>query len=342
MNFSYKKTLSGIYLTSVILFKPIRVEAIVGGEDSSDKLAQSTVLVFTKTGYCSGVLVSVDAVMTTASCAEVATHVSGFGINGRDAKTIPIVEKFINPGYVPDAIVKRVVSIDIAILKISNSPEHNEPIPLVGYAVNVGHPVQIGGLGIRVENTSPIDTHYDNTRYGSARLKVINPESRILAWVGGRPGLGICSGDAGGPFGVDAALFAIGAWSKGINGAKCGDVSQGVLLWPQREWIDYTLSKWGVQAVWLDKPPETPAPPSVIATAAPTIAPPPEVKPAPPPPTPVVPDRRVALVIGNSAYPNAVLANPVFDADLVSGASGKWASMSWRSKTPISQSSTRL
>ena len=29
-------------------------------------------------------------------------------------------------------------------------------------------------------------------------------------------------------------------------------------------------------------------------------------------------DRRVALVIGNSAYPNAVLANPVFDADLVS------------------------
>ena len=59
---------------------------------------------------------------------------------------------------------------------------------------------------------------------------------------------------------------------------------------------------------------ETPAPP-----ALPTIAPPPEVKPAAPPPAPVaVLDRRVALVIGNSAYPNAVLANPVFDADLVS------------------------
>ena len=38
------------------------------------------------------------------------------------------------------------------------------------------------------------------------------------------------------------------------------------------------------------------------------------------PPMVVAPalDRRVALVIGNSAYPNAVLANPVFDADLVS------------------------
>ena len=34
-------------------------------------------------------------------------------------------------------------------------------------------------------------------------------------------------------------------------------------------------------------------------------------------------DRRVALVIGNSAYPNAVLANPVLDADLVSASLAK-------------------
>jgi len=86
---------------------------------------------------------------------------------------------------------------------------------------------------------------------------------------------------------------------------------------------DNTIKIWDVSGVVASAPvlssTETSAPPSVIATAAPTIVPPPEVKPAAPLPTPVaVPDRRVALVIGNSAYPNAVLANPAFDADLVS------------------------
>ena len=110
---------------------------------------------------------------------------------------------------------------------------------------------------------------------------------------------------------------------------------------------DKTIKLWNADVVAgapVASSTETPAPPSVVAAAAPTIAPPPEVKPgaplpspvavaaaaptiapplavklAAPPPIPVpLPDRRVALVIGNSAYPNAVLANPVFDADLVS------------------------
>jgi dipeptidyl aminopeptidase/acylaminoacyl peptidase len=85
---------------------------------------------------------------------------------------------------------------------------------------------------------------------------------------------------------------------------------------------DKTIKLWDVADVIrapLASSTETPAPPSVTVTAAPTVAPQPQVETAAPLPAPVAAlDRRVALVIGNSAYPNAVLANPVFDADLVS------------------------
>jgi hypothetical protein len=88
---------------------------------------------------------------------------------------------------------------------------------------------------------------------------------------------------------------------------------------------DKTIKLWDVGVVVAGAPvassTERPAPPSVIPTPAPT-APPPEVKPAAPLPVPVaVLDRRVALVIGNSAY-RAVqhLPNPSHDAELIGAA----------------------
>ena len=89
--------------------------------------------------------------------------------------------------------------------------------------------------------------------------------------------------------------------------------------------MDFTIKLWDVGVVAGAPAPsstETPAPPPAIATATPTIAPPPEVKPAAPLPSPVaVLDRRVALVIGNSAY-RAVqqLPNPSHDAVLIGAA----------------------
>jgi hypothetical protein len=88
----------------------------------------------------------------------------------------------------------------------------------------------------------------------TAALAAVEPygPSRILVWAKGPAGVGVCQGDSGGPVtqGGSGAVFAVAAWAAGVNGAGCGGLSQGVLLGPQREWIDRILSGWGRSAAW--------------------------------------------------------------------------------------------
>jgi hypothetical protein len=85
--------------------------------------------------------------------------------------------------------------------------------------------------------------------FRSVALPVVEPygQSRILVWLKGASGAaGACQGDSGGPIGTGAATLAVTAW---VGGA-CGGISQGVLLGPQRTWIDATLGGWGASARW--------------------------------------------------------------------------------------------
>ncbi len=45
-------------------------------------------------------------------------------------------------------------------------------------------------------------------------------------------------------------VVAVTSWSTGPSGKSCGLLSQGVLVSPQRNWIDRTLSQWGESATW--------------------------------------------------------------------------------------------
>lgn len=69
--------------------------------------------------------------------------------------------------------------------------------------------------------------------------------SRILVWLQA-PGRGGCNGDSGGPIADGGGTLALAAWVKGA----CGGLTQGILLGPQRDWIDRTLSGWGASAEW--------------------------------------------------------------------------------------------
>ena len=59
------------------------------------------------------------------------------------------------------------------------------------------------------------------------------------------PGSGACTGDSGGPV-LDPAgtLGAITAWAEGTGKARCGALTQGVLVAPQRGWIEGVLAGW--------------------------------------------------------------------------------------------------
>ena len=52
---------------------------------------------------------------------------------------------------------------------------------------------------------------------------------------------------AGGGLGEGGAkVLAITTWSAGTAGKRCGAVTQGPLLAPQRGWIDSVLKGWGL------------------------------------------------------------------------------------------------
>jgi hypothetical protein len=88
--------------------------------------------------------------------------------------------------------------------------------------------------------------------YRSVELPVVEPHGRstILVWAEGGGKAGACMGDSGGPVAQGEAVFAIATWVGDTKRGACGRISQGVLLGPQRAWIDKTLASWGRAARW--------------------------------------------------------------------------------------------
>ncbi len=220
--------------------------AIVGGREAPDAPeAASSVMVLTSNGgVCTGVVVARDAVLTAGHC------VSGAGenrIHFRDAAGQPVLietrERVVHPGYAADAIRARTRSIDLALLRA------REPLPArfatAGLSTEMpeaGALLSLGGYGAtRQKDPRSLG------RFRTVDLTVVEPHgpSRILVWLqAGRAGG--CNGDSGGPIGQGGRVLALAAWVKD----GCGGLTQGILLGPQRDWIDRTLAGWGLAARW--------------------------------------------------------------------------------------------
>jgi len=226
--------------------------AVVGPSDSGARFADRLVMVVSRRGdeqaNCTGVVLKPQVVLTAAHCLRSARDTAIFYRDGEDRPVFkPVQAIAIHPDYHADAIAKRVVSIDLALVETETplDPRFAAPPLADGDGPAVGDETILAGFG---DGREGAPTTAGVLR--SARLKVRAPRSTILLWAedGNRAGAGACVGDSGGPlFLADGeTVAAIVAWTSGPErGKHCGSLTQGPLIAPQREWIDATLAGWG-------------------------------------------------------------------------------------------------
>lgn len=231
---------------------PLAAGAVVGGRDEGGTLARRSVMVLdSRGGVCSGVVVARDVVLTAAHCLAGAPE---HRVHFRDADGQPVLiapaAKAVHPGYDPAAIERRRRSIDLALVRLPEPlPARFETATLTATGAARDERVTLGGWGVLREG----DSRSSGT-FRTASLGVVEPygPSRILIWAQDpdRAGAGACRGDSGGPILRGGAVLAVTTWASGARGRDCGTFTQGVLLGPQRDWIDRTLAGWGRQAGW--------------------------------------------------------------------------------------------
>jgi hypothetical protein len=161
----------------------------------------------------------------------------------------------VHPGYVPNAAGTRRRSIDLALIRLPEAlPPFFAPAMLgVAQAPGAGDPVAVAGDGLANESVAN-----SSGKPRAVTLSVVEPYGRgtILLWAApaAGAGAGACEGDSGGAmFGTAGSLVAVIAFAEGSGNSHCGKLTQGVLVAPQRAFIDATLGKWGAAARWTDR-----------------------------------------------------------------------------------------
>jgi hypothetical protein len=229
--------------------------AVIGGREEAGPLARSSVMVLGSSGgMCSAVVVARDVVLTAAHCVAGASQ---HRVHWRDEAGEPVLVApaavAIHAGYEAQAVKTRRRSIDLALVRLPEPlPARFTPATLAAASAGAGAGVTLGGWGLAAEGQSRT-----TGTFRSARLAVVEPygPSRILIWLASadrRGAVGGCQGDSGGPIALagGADVFALTSWATGAKGRACGDLTQGVLLGPQRGWIDEAMSRWGRAATW--------------------------------------------------------------------------------------------
>lgn len=229
---------------------PRPASAIVGGSSAPGAMARSSVMILnSRGGVCTGVVLAPDVVLTAAHCASGASEhrIHYRGPDGAPVLVVPAEVK-LHPGFSPGAEKTRRRSVDLALMRV--------PEPLPGFTAAKlstggaakGTNVSVSGYGVAQEG----DGRSSGT-FRAADLTVVEPHgpSAILLWLSpSQNEAGACQGDSGGPITAAAGVVAITSWASGKGRRSCGALTQGILVAPQRGWIDKILWQWRRTAAW--------------------------------------------------------------------------------------------
>ena len=223
--------------------------ALVGPSESGGPLETHSLMLLKTTGgasgFCSGVVVSARAILTAAHCV---TNAGAMRVHYRDAAGAPVLKTVsaiaVHPGYVADGKQRRVVTIDMALVLAAEPLEARFAPARLGdsEALQVNDALTLTGYGLAREGDAKSSGIF---RHGQIAVRA--PLSKILLWAHdpAHKGTGACTGDSGGPIFANGAVIAVSAWADGDAKHFCGDLTQGVLVAPQRGWIDKVLRGWG-------------------------------------------------------------------------------------------------
>lgn len=242
----------GRWAALALALAPTAAGAVVGGTEGDSAMARSSVMVLnSRGGVCTAVLVAPDILLTAAHCAAGAAEhrIHYKGADGAPVLIAPAAVR-LHPGFSPGAEKTRRRSVDLALVRApSPLPGAFAPATLSSGGAGAGAEVTVSGYGVAREGEGR-----SSGTFRSASLSVVEPHGpgRILLWASDSRGrAGACQGDSGGPVtGASGAVLAITSWASGPAGRACGALTQAVLVGPQRAWIDATLSQWGRRALW--------------------------------------------------------------------------------------------
>jgi hypothetical protein len=224
--------------------------AIIGGAEDNGALSRQSVMVLSSNGgVCSAVVLAQDVVLTAAHCV---TGAAEYRVHFRDEAGQPVMiapsAKAVHPDYNAKAIETRQRSVDLALVQTPEPlPSRFEVATLTAARPSKGDTASVGGYGLSREG-EPKTTG----TFRIARLAAIEPHgpSKILLWLQGKGAMGACQGDSGGPMTLGDDVTAVTSWSSPAPGRGCGGITQGILVGPQREWIDRVAKGWSRSVRW--------------------------------------------------------------------------------------------
>lgn len=190
-------------------------------------------------GFCSGVLLAPDIVLTAAHCVSSAatTRVHYKKTDGSPV-LVGVGRVAKHAGFRDNAIAARKASVDLALVQTQEAlPSEFSAARLGAASGTEGATFTVSGFGLTQEGSARSGgvQHY-------ATLRLRAPVSKLLLWLEGDAGA--CAGDSGGPVFQGDAVVGVIAFASGAGKHRCGALTQAVRVAPFQNWIDATLASW--------------------------------------------------------------------------------------------------
>ncbi len=224
--------------------------ALVGGAAAApDPIARAVVVIAGARGFCSGVALARDLVVTAAHCVLPGAEDKIVEYDAaRQPQLRDIARIVAHPKFTPAAATAHRATADVALVKLATPLASAAPATLHGggFTVAPGDALMVAGSGV----TAPGDGRSGGTvrtaqliatgRPGTLQVRLFDPATR-----GERGGLGACTGDSGGPVFTTTegrpVIIGVISWATGPrNSAGCGGLTGVTPLTLYLEWIRAT------------------------------------------------------------------------------------------------------